>query len=1073
MRNSIEVILLLFAFNFFLPSESIKGEKVLPEIQQKNTRTVSGTVKDEKGETIIGASVSVVGTTNGTITDTEGHYSLNVSDPSTATLKFSFIGYKEQLVPVRGQTEINLTLKEDIQALEEVIVVGFGTQKKVNLTGAVGTVSADALETRPVMMATQALQGLVPGLQILQNNGSLEDRASINIRGTATIGKGSSGSPLILIDGMEGDINAINPQDIENISVLKDAAASSIYGSRAPFGVILVTTKKGKTGKPTINYNNSFRWSDPVLLPQMADSYTFATYFNDACMNAGSSPQFDEDQLQRIKDYQEGKTTASVIPNPNNPGYWGDGYLYGNDNVDWYKAIYRSWTFSQEHNFSVSGGNDAINYYLSVNYLDQNGLMRFNQDTYDRYTGTAKINIKMTDWAQLNYSSRFIREDYGRPSTLRNDLYHNIARQGWPTLPLYDPNGYLYDAPSPALGLRDGGRGIWQTDYIYQQAQLIIEPVKNWKTFVDFNYRIKDAQCHWDIQKTYNHDVAGNPFVFNNNSHVHEDELKENYMNLNAYTEYTLNLESGHNFKGMIGFQSELLKHNSFNLQREGIILSSLPVVDLTTGIDAAGKQVTPTVGGKKEHWATAGFFGRINYDYQQKYLFEVNLRYDGTSRFRAAERWDLFPSFSVGWNLAREAFWENIEKYVGTFKFRGSYGELGNQNTDLWYPTYQIMNVAASNGDWLVNGAKPNTAQSPSLVSSSLTWERVKSWNLGLDFGAFNNRLTGSVDYYQRKTLNMVGPAPELPLTLGTSVPQTNNTDLKTYGFELSIGWNDRLKNGLGYSAKFLLSDSQTEITRYPNETGRLDTFRDQMKMGEIWGYHTIGIAQTQGEMDEHLKSLPQGGQDALGNRWEAGDVMFADTNGDGKIDGGANTLDDHGDLTIIGNSTPRFHFGIDLGADYKGFDFRAFFQGVMKRDYFPNNYYFWGAHDDVWHSTCMVPHLDYFRDSKDHILGQNLNSYFPRPDFSSNKNHQTQTRYLQNAAYIRLKNIQLGYTLPTELTQKFFISRLRVYFSGENLWTGTSMFDTFDPETIDGGWNGSVYPLTKTLSFGLSITL
>ncbi len=1033
---------------------------------------IKGTITDAIGEPLPGVNVVIKGTMQGTVTDLNGVYSVQVPNENV-TLVFSFMGFASQEMIVGNQRTINLTLSEVSQQIEEVVVVGYGTQKKVNLTGAVGVVGKEELEARPVMTATQALQGLVPGLNISQNNGMLESRSSMNIRGIATIGSGSSGSPLILIDGMEGDINVINPQDIENISVLKDAAASSIYGSRAPVGVILITTKKGRQGKPVVNYNNSFRWSDPVLLPKVADSYTFATYFNDANANSGTSPQFDAAHMQRIKDYQDGKITTTVIPNPNNPSYWADGYLYGNDNVNWYDAIYRNWVPSQEHNFSVQGGSESINYYLSLNYLDQNGLMEFNQDTYDRYSGTAKINAQITDWAQLNYSNRFIREDYGRPSFLGDGLFNRIGNQGWPTLPLYDPNGYLYNSPSPALNLRDGGRGIWQTDYLYQQVQLVLEPIKDWKTFVDFNYRTVNATTHWDIQKTYNHDVAGNPYPSNNNSHVHEESKKDNYMNLNAYTEYAKNLSSGHNFKGMVGFQAELFKRKEFTLQREGIIVPDLPVVDLTTGVDVNGKAVTPAVSGANNHWSTAGFFGRINYDYQGKYLAEVNMRYDGTSRFRSDQRWKLFPSFSIGWNMAREEFWSSLEDYVGTFKIRASYGELGNQNTDAWYPTYQLMGVKASDGAWLINGMKPNTATVPGLVSSTLTWERVKIWNLGLDFGMLNNRLIGSFDFYNRQTLDMVGPAPELPVILGTEVPKTNNTDLKTYGFELSIGWNDRLKNGLGYSAKFLLSDSQTEITKYPNKTGNLDpkTYRTGMKVGEIWGYSTIGIAKTQQEMNDHLATLSNGGQNAIGSQWGAGDIMYADVNGDGKIDNGANTLDNHGDLKVIGNNRPRFLFGLDMTAAYKGFDLRLFFQGIMKRDYFQGSFYFWGAGGDVWGSTCMEPHLDYFRENTDHVLGQNLDSYFPRPLFNSGKNRTTQTRYLQNAAYIRMKNVQLGYTLPASFTNKLLISKLRFFVSGENLWTGTKMIKTFDPETIDGGWNGSVYPLSKTISVGLSL--
>ena len=698
-------------------------------------------------------------------------------------------------------------------------------------------------------------------------------------------------------------------------------------------------------------------------------------------------------------------------------------------------------------------------------------MMQFNQDTYDRFASTVKVNIKVTDWLKFNYSSRFIREDYGRPSDLTNSLYYYLVIRGWPTLPLYDPNGYLYDSPTPALGLRDGGRDRKKTDNLYQQAQLVIEPVKDWRTFVDFNYRIENQARNWDYQKTYNHDVEGNPYPYRNSSHVYEGHNTSNYMNINAYTEYGKQLESGHNFKGMVGFQAELMKYKSISLQREGIIVPSLPSIDITSGTDAYGKEVAPSVTGNLSDWATAGFFGRLNYDYEGRYLAEINLRYDGTSRFRSDKRWKMFPSFSLGWNIAREEFWKPWEDMVGTLKLRASYGELGNQNTKSWYPTYQTMSVNASNGSWLVNGAKPNTAYAPGLVSSLMTWEQIKTWDIGLDFGALGNRLTGSFDYYQRQTLDMVGPAPELPVILGTGVPKMNNTDLKTYGFDLSVAWNDRLKNGLGYGVKFILSDSQTKITRYPNQTGRLDTYREGMKYGEIWGYTTVGIAKTQEEMDAHLASLPNGGQDAIGSRWEAGDLMFADVNGDGKIDNGANTINDHGDLKIIGNSTPRFQFGLDISADYKGFDFRVFFQGVMKRKYFQNSWFFWGSGSGVYGSSCQIPHLDYFRDDENHPLGLNMNSYFPRPDFSDEKNHQVQTGYLQNAAYIRLKNIQLGYTLPESLTRKFAISKLRLFVSGENLWTGASLFENFDPETIDGGSQGNVYPLSKVISCGLSV--
>ena len=531
-------------------------------ISQQNGK-VTGTVEDALG-TVIGATVVVKGTTNGTTTDIDGRFTLE-GVKKGSILQISFVGYTTKEVKYTGQSVLKIMLQEDTKTLDEVVVVGFGTQKKVNLTGSVGTVDSEALASRPVQNAVQALQGVVPGLQITTTSGALDNKMSMSIRGTGTIGDGSDASPLVLIDGMEGDINSINPQDIENISILKDAAAASIYGSRAPFGVILVTTKSGKSGKTTINYNNNFRWGQPVRIPKQMDSYTFATFYNDANINSGAGAYFNAEHLQRIKDYQDGKITDGVLADANNK-YWLDGYAGGNANTDWYDVIYREWTSSQEHNLSFSGGNDKVNYYISGNFMDQKGLMEFNQDTYKRYTGTGKINAQLTDWAKVNYTSRFTREDFHRPAYLTNALFRDLARQGWPTLPVYDPNGYMFHSPSPALPLRDGGKHNIQTDNIYQQISLILEPIKNWITHVDFNYRINTVNNHWDTQTLYNHDVQGNPYPIGSyqDTEAHEDQTKENYMNFNAYTEYSHSLESGHNFKGMIGFQAEEMKQQTF-----------------------------------------------------------------------------------------------------------------------------------------------------------------------------------------------------------------------------------------------------------------------------------------------------------------------------------------------------------------------------------------------------------------------------------------------------------------------------------------------------------------------------
>jgi len=490
---------------------------------------------------------------------------------------------------------------------------------------------------------------------------------------------------------------------------------------------------------------------------------------------------------------------------------------------------------------------------------------------------------------------------------MTNTLNQNIARQGWPVLPLYDNNGYLYDEPSPALSLRDGGRGARQHDGISQQLKLTIKPLKGWKIFGDINYNIQDEFYHWELLQTFNHDVAGNPYLAKTASEVHEEASRSNYFNSNLYTEYSKSFGS-HNFKVLAGMQSELFKTRTFEVTRQGIIVPELTVIDATSGNDATGKAVPPAVSGNNQVWSTSGYFGRINYDYKGKYLFEGSLRYDGASRFRPEKRWIYSPSASAGWNLDREDFWKPLEKYINTLKIRGSYGELSNQNTDNWYPTYSVMPVGSSNGTWLINGAKPNTSSAPGLVTSSLSWESVRTWNIGTDISFLNSRLTTTVEYFTRYTDNMIGPAPELPVILGTAVPVANNTNLKSVGFEFDIAWKDRLQNGLGYSVHALLSDSKTKITKYPNPTGNLSAYREGSMMGEIWGYKTIGIAKTQAEMDAHLAALPNGGQNALGSNWKAGDLMFEDVNGDGKINSGANTTGDHGDLVLIGNSSPRY---------------------------------------------------------------------------------------------------------------------------------------------------------------------
>lgn len=1075
---------------------------------------VSGTIVDVQKVPVIGAAVQVKGSTTGTITDLDGNFTLTAS--GNETLVVSCLGYITQEVPLRGDTVVHIILKEETQKLDEVVVVGYGTQKKVNLTGAVGVASAKAIEARPVTTATQALQGVVPGLQIANNTGSLEKTAKINIRGTATIGEGSSGSPLVLIDGMEGDLNALNPQDIENISVLKDAAASSIYGSRAPFGVILVTTKSGRDGKTQVNYNNNFRWGAPIVKMHQMDSYTFAQYYNEAARNTANDMNaiiFTDETIQRILDYQQGKITT-VLPMPESGTQWQNAFTTANANTDWYDIFYKDFNFSQEHNLSANGGNDKINYYVSLNYMKQGGLLNLGEENLQRFSGTGKVNAKLTDWLRIGYNARFIRDDYTKPSAMSDGLYDNLARQNWPNLPLYDNNGNLYSDSWPGRDFLQGGQYDKITDNLYQQVSLTVEPVKNWLVIGDFNYRLRSQDTKSYSLATYNCDIYGQPVGKDiATTSVSEQRYREDYILANLRTTYHISIDDAHNLSFLLGAQAENLWLKQYGVTAYGLISPDQPEIDLTTGLvwnsdiqQWEKKELSPY--GNRSSWSTAGFFGRINYDYLGRYLVEANIRYDGTSRYRGPLRWNLYPSVSLGWNIAKEAFMEPYERTVGTLKIRGSYGELGNQNTDGWYPTYLTFSPVVNGGAWLQHGQKTTVIGVPAAISTSLTWEKVRNWNVGLDWALFDNRFFGSFDYYTRYTLNMMGASIELPSILGYTPPKTNNTDLKTYGWELEIAWQDHRSNGFEYGIKFLLSDAQTMITRYPsNTTGSIDQYLAGEKLGNIWGYETVGIARSQEEMNAHLDLLDENfynhngyypsearmGQSALGSGWGAGDIMYADLDGDGRISAGERTIHDHGDLKILGNNTPRYQFGIDLNAAWYGVDLRIFFQGVMKRDYWQGSSYFWGANTDAWWSAALVQHLDFYRDENSllvqrGIMEANTDAYYPRPSFDNGggrgRNHQPQSRYLQNAAYIRLKNIQIGYTFPDKWMSKAHIQKLRLYFSAENIWTGTSLAKMFDPETIDGGsdyvagkdWrtrnNGNAYPLSMQLSCGLSIT-
>lgn len=701
--------------------------------------------------------------------------------------------------------------------------------------------------------------------------------------------------------------------------------------------------------------------------------------------------------------------------------------------------------------------------------------MRYGTEHNKRYNLTGKISAQISDYVKIDYSTRYTRTDYERPSVLWNDFYNNVQRRCRPVRPLKDPNGYYMSDINYIEALQNGGRQNEINEGLSQQLRATITPLKDWNIIGEFNFKSDNNWTHYEHTRIYSH-MANNPdkkyvatMTGPSEDKVYEKAYKSLFINPNIYTNYSKTIDK-HTIGATAGMQIERQKYRNVAAQRADMISLTQPVLNLTTSSKSYG------IEGDLQEWANAGFFGRINYDFDGRYLLEGNIRYDGSSRFRRDNRWTTSPSFSVGWNIAREEFWQPLADKISTLKLRASYGTLANANIYDFYPSYQTLNVTASNGGWPINDAKPNTAQAPKLVTSTLTWETIKNTNIGIDVAALNNRLTGSFDYFVRKTEDMMGPGVELPATLGTDVPATNNTDMKTFGWELQIGWRDKIGD-FQYGVKVSLSDSQSKILRYGNPTKNLSKYIEDQLIGNIYGYTTIGIAKSDEEMQQHLATLPNGGQDALGNQWAAGDIMYADINGDGKINNGSYTLDDMGDMKKIGNNTPRLMTGINVDASYKGWDFQMFWQGVLKRDWWAGdtNMAFWGVTDGEWWSTSFKEHLDYFR-TDGHPLGANTNAYYPRPVFNT-KNNKCQTRYLQNAAYMRLKNIQIGYTFPKVMINKILLENLRLFVSGENLLTITKLSDTMDPETCGAGYqsnsqaNGTVYPLSKTMSFGLSV--
>lgn len=752
----------------------------------QNTLTVKGVVTDSKNEPLVGATIKVKGTTHGVATDLDGKFTLP-GVAKTAVLEVSYVGMQPQSILVNGQTQFKISLKDNASQLSDVVVVGYGRQKKVNLTGAVSSVDSKQLAARPVQNVGQALQGMVPGLNFSVGNGGggLESKMGFNIRGTNPTG-GSSSAPLVLIDGVEGDMTTLAPTDIENISVLKDASASSIYGSRAAYGVILITTKGGREGKTRINYNGNVRFSTATQVPEMMNSEMFANYFNRAAANAGKDAPFNSDILKRIQDYRNGTISDQYKfgTEPNKDEYWSK-YGSGWANTEWFGYFYDKNVPSHEHNLSVSGGSKSINYYVSGGFMNQKGLLKVADDHHNRFNLTAKVNAQITKWLDLNYSLRWTREEYERPTYLSGLFFHNIIRR-WPTNATHDPNGYIMPH-NEGLQLMDGGRTKREDDYTNQQLTFVAHPIKGLTVRAENNFNTTTYFTHSEVFPIYWHDKDGKriPAKWDDgkapgHSSVGEQAQKVNYFSGRYFAEYAREWGK-HDFKVVGGLDLEVNKYRNVSGEKINLVTTEVPSINTATGDN-------PSLSGGYNHWSTMGMFARVNYAYDSRYLIEASVRRDGSSRFIGDKTWATFPSFSLGWNIANEKFFSGLKGTIDQLKLRGSWGALGNTNTKALYPWFQSITIGpastTSGGHWLLDGRRQTRTWSPGLVSNTLTWERVQSWNLGVDFAVLRNRLQGSFDYFVRDTKDVVGPPTPLTSLLGTAQPRSNNTELQSKGW-------------------------------------------------------------------------------------------------------------------------------------------------------------------------------------------------------------------------------------------------------------------------------------------------
>ena len=1080
-------------------------------VQQQGNKKVTGTITDPKGEPIIGANVVVKGSTNGTITDIDGHFSIEVTP--NAILQVSYIGYVAQDVPVGNKDNLVISIHEDTQKLDEVVVVGYGSQKKVNLTGAVEQVTSDVFEGRPTANATQMLEGVVPNLNISLSDGKPGRTADFNVRGAGSI---NGCSALVLIDGVEGDPSMLNPNDIESISVLKDAAASAIYGARAPFGVVLITTKNATEGKPKVTWSSSYSLQSPQNVPDVvSDGYIWAKHFYDAYFNynqanpsgINKTQQFSVAWLDEYKRRHETGDFGTVISD-GSIGTKGR-YVYYPEGTDYYDLMYKKSVFAQNQNLSISGSDGKFDYYLSGRFYSYDGLFDSDEQTdkFKTYNMRFKGGYQLTPWLKISNNFEFSHNKYYNPITYSEGsgvVWRNIADEGHPSSPLFNPDGTMtYSAVYTVGDLLYGRSGITTKNSNLKNTTTFNAKFLGDRLRVngDFTYQQKTQEkTKKQVRSPYARSADANgeskiEYITGTYSNLAETTDHTNYLATNLFAEFEETFAEKHYFKAMAGWNYEKSSFKRIYAYNDDLLTDDVDNMNLVMGTD--NRSITS----QWKAYQFGGAFFRLNYAFDDRYLLEVNGRYDGSSRFPSDERWAFFPSASVGWRISQEPWWNVKSEHISNAKVRFSWGSLGNAAGLSNYQYIQTLGISKS--DYILDGLRQNYMSSPAALPGNLTWETATTYDIGVDLGFFDNRLTVSGDYYIRKTTDMIVNGPTVPDVFGASSPKGNYADMSTYGYELSLEWKDGFDlagKRFNYSIKGTLADYYSVIDKFNNANMSLSEYANQsldknyyegMRIGEIWGFVSNGLWQDQAGIDAAEAAAKAAGQSYYNPLMQTsktyklypGDIKFEDLNGNGYIDRGQNTVDDPGDRKIIGNEEPRYIYSFTLSADWNNIWVSAFFQGVGKQDWYPSNEAstFWGQYNRPYNQMPSW-HVD------NYWTPENPDAFLPRytgyyaPFYGGHKN--ANTRYLMNAAYLRLKNIQVGYNLPSEWIKKLHLTNVGIYLSGENLFTWSPLYkyskdvnvsnigESDKDLTSSNSGDGYNYPMMKSFSIGLNVT-